>query len=492
MIAIRDLYSSHPRPVLQGVEGAVAAAHPLAVAAGQEMLRAGGSATDACIAAQAVLCVLSPDACGLGGDMFALVHQPGQPAVAINGAGAAPLAATQVSGDGANSVTVPGIVHGWGEMSARWGKLPLAQLLAPAIRLTRLGCRVSPTLAATVVTQRARLDRGGAGAWALLGLAPGALWRQPELAALLERIGQDGVAGFYDGPAAAMIAEAIRAGGGTLGIEDLARHRTMVLPPVTLRWAGLELALQPPMAQGVLLGMALAGLEALGTIPADRADHAGIELTEAAFAYRGRIAEGAALLSEPLSIDLDQAQHRGGPRAYLHTAGVAVSDRDGNSVSSLVSVFDDFGSCVFVPGCGITLNNRGGGFTDGPNAAAPGRHPVHTLAPVLITDGTDTLALATPGADGQVQTLFQVLIAMRGNGVDLAQAIAQPRWRSQSGEVLIERSHPAQAQLAARGHHLRVLADGDVRFGAVVAAGQIDGVPVAAADWRRETWSGVV
>jgi gamma-glutamyltranspeptidase / glutathione hydrolase len=491
MIGVRELYSSRPRPVLQGLEGAVSAAHPLAVAAGQEMLRAGGSAIDACIAAQAVLCVLSPDACGLGGDMFALLHRPGQKPLAINGSGAAPLAATSVSGDGADSVTVPGIVDAWSVMAAQGAKLSLTELLGPAIRLAETGCHVSPSLAAAAVAQRARLDRGGAGAWSLLGLAPGALWCQPELAASLKRIGREGAAGFYHGPIAAMIADAIQSGGGTLGLEDLAAHRTELLPPLTREWDGLELVLQPPVTQGVLLGMALGALEKLGPIASDRLDHAGIELTEASFAYRARAAEGAALLAEPLPIDLDRALHRGGPRAYLHTAGVAVSDRDGNCVSSLVSVFDDFGSCVFVPGGGFTLNNRAGGFTDGPNAAGPGRRPVHTLAPALITDGTDTLALATPGADGQVQTLFQVLAALRCQGIDLAEAISRPRWRSQSGEILIEESHPARERLAALGHRLRVLPDGDIRFGAVVAAGQIQGTPIAAADWRRETWSGI-
>jgi gamma-glutamyltranspeptidase/glutathione hydrolase len=162
------------------------------------------------------------------------------------------------------------------------------------------------------------------------------------------------------------------------------------------------------------------------------------------------------------------------------------------TVSTLVSVFDDFGSCVFVPGCGITLNNRCDGFTEAPNDAAPGKRPVHTLAPALAITPNGALALATPGADGQVQTLLQVIAAALKDGVDLATAIAKPRWRSEGGALLIERSHPEIDRLQSLGHRIKVLADGDTRFGAVVCAGQFDGAPIAASDWRRETWSGVV
>jgi gamma-glutamyltranspeptidase / glutathione hydrolase len=154
-------------------------------------------------------------------------------------------------------------------------------------------------------------------------------------------------------------------------------------------------------------------------------------------------------------------------------------------------VFDDFGSGVFIPELGITLNNRAGGFTTGDNAAAPGKRPVHTLAPALVTTSHGILALATPGADGQVQTLLQVLIAIHRESVDLAGAIARPRWRSENGRLLIERSHANAERLRSLGHRLELLPDGEMRFGAVVCAGFMDDEPVAAADWRRETAAGV-
>jgi gamma-glutamyltranspeptidase/glutathione hydrolase len=476
---------------LRGRIGAVAAAHPLAVAAGQEMLIAGGTAADAVIAAQAVLCVVMPDACGLGGDMLALVHVPGYAPVAINGTGAAPSSLERLSDDGPNSITVPGIVDAWRELSKRNGRLPLSRVLEPAVRLADSGVRVSRTLASALATQRARLKRGGAQGWALFDQPAGALVKQPQLASIFQRIGSEGRGAFYDGTAARAIARAVQTLGGTLSEADLAAHETVVAPPIETAWGELRIATQPPLTQGVLLNMAVKALSGLGDFPPALNDHVAIEATEAAFAFRADVAQGEALLAQALSIDLKKASHRGGPRAYLHTAGVAAADAEGRVISSLVSVFDDFGSSVFVPELGITLNNRAGGFTTGANAAAPGKRPVHTLAPALLTTAQGVLAMATPGADGQVQTLLQVLVAIQRESVDLARAIARPRWRSENGRLLIEQSHAGMERLRSLGHRVEPLADGEVRFGAVVCAGYIDEEPVAVADWRRETTAGV-
>lgn len=491
MSLIADSFSSSVRPVLRGRGGAVAAAHPLAVSAGQEILVAGGTAADAAIAAQAVLCVVMPDACGLGGDMLALVHQPRKPTIAINGAGAAPLRLEKVSDDGPNSVTVPGIVDAWCELSARAGRLSLSQVLRPAIRLARTGVRISPILAVALATHRARLRRGHANDWVLFDQVAGARIEQSHLASLLELIGAQGRDAFYQGTSAKAIAQAVQAQGGALSEADLAGHATVIVSPVETTWGKVRVAAQPPMAQGILLNMAVNALNHLGDFPAALNDHVGIELTEAAFAFRSDVALGDALLANELPVDFAKASHRGGPRAYLHTAGVATADADGSVVSSLVSVFDDFGSCVFVPELGITLNNRAGGFTTGANSAAPGKRPVHTLAPALLATEHGVLALATPGADGQVQTLLQVLIAIQRESMDLARAIARPRWRSENDKLLIERSHGGIESLRALGHRIEVLPDGAMRFGAVVCAGYLHDEPIAAADWRRETAAGV-
>lgn len=457
------------------------------------MLLAGGTAADAAIAAQAILCVVMPDACGLGGDMLALAHVPGGSApMAINGTGAAPLRLERVSDDGPNSITVPGIVDAWCVLSKRLGRLPLSQVLEPAVSLARYGTRVSRTLSAALSTHRGRLERGGAKDWCLFDKPQGARIPQEHLALALQAIGAEGRSAFYQGTAARSMAQAAQKLGGALSEADLAAHETIIAAPVETSWGEWQLATQPPMAQGVLLNMAFQAMSRLGNFPATLNDHVAIELTNAAFAFRADVGAGAALLAHELPIELNKASHRGGPRAYLHTAGVAAVDADGMVISSLVSVFDDFGSCTFVPELGITMNNRAAGFTDGANTAAPGKRPVHTLAPALVTTGQGVMALATPGADGQVQTLLQVLVAITRENVDLAQAIARPRWRSEDGLLLIEQSHAGADRLTTLGHRVKPLPDGDIRFGAIVCAGYINEEPIAAADWRRYTAAGVV
>lgn len=486
---IADSFSSRTRPVLRGSRGAVSAAHPLAVAAGQLMLAGGGSAADAAIASQAVLCVLAPDACGLGGDMFALVGQ-GEQVIAVNGSGAAPRRLVTADQTGANSVTVPGIAGAWGALHRRWGRLPLAQVLGPAIRLAELGHPVSSTLAEAVRVQARRLEAGGADSWALTGLAVGERFVQPQLAALLRALADEGADSFYCGATAAAIASTIARHGGALDKNDLADHRTELADPIATEFGGVSVFVQPPPTQGVLLAMSLRALAGMIGHDPQTIEHLCVELTEAAFAFRDRVAEGRALFDVALAADPARAARRGGPRAYLHTAGVSTADEDGLVVSSLVSVFDDFGSCVYVPELGITLNNRAGGFTAGDNAAAPGRRPVHTLAPAMLRTEGGLLALATPGADGQVQTLLQLIRRLVTSGEDLASAIAAPRWRSEGGELLIEADHPGAFDLARRGHGLRRLTSGDMRFGAIACAGHDPMGPYAVADWRRDTWAG--
>ncbi len=481
-----------PAPVA-GDLGAVAAAHPLATGAGVATLDRGGSAVDAAIAAQAVLAVVMPEACGLGGDGLTLVREPSGAVVAVNGTGRSAREAVTFTHDGGASATVPGLVAAWATLHARWGRLPAAEVLAPAVGIARRGFPVGSRLAAAVAAQRERLERGGAGSWDLLAARPGERVAHPALAATLAAIGRDGPEAFYTGPLARAIARAAQAHGGALSCDDLAAHETVVAVPVSTPWNGGRVWVQPPSSQGVLLAMALHWLEEQGAGDLDREalDHVAVELTEAVFAYRDRAGEGVALLAEPLSVDRHRAAGRGGPRAYLHTAGVAAADAEGTVVSSLVSVFDDFGSGCYVPEGGFLLNNRAGGFTAGANAPRPGARPVHTLAPALLATSEGPLALATPGADGQVQTLLQVLLGLRCRGRGLAEAVDAPRWRSEGGRLLVEASHPDLEGLRSRGHDVAVLDAGDDRFGAVVGAGLAAGAPIAVGDWRRGVAVGV-
>jgi gamma-glutamyltranspeptidase/glutathione hydrolase len=380
---------------------------------------------DAAVGAQAVICVVMPNAAGLGGDMLALVHQDGEVS-AVNGTGASAGNQTLGAATGGSSVTVPGLVDGWLTMHRRWGRLPLGAVLEGAVQLARNGVPVDEHLATAVSNQRDRLDAGGAGSWSLLASQVGTRWRQPPLATLLEDVARRGADAFYAGAAADAMVAAVRRCGGSLSLEDLDSHETPCPSPVAVPWQGGVVHVQPPMSQGVLLAMALQEVGELAAAGVGIDDHVLVEVTEAAFAHRASCARGSELLAEKLTVDLHRAGGRGGPRAYLHTAGVAVADADGLVVSSLVSVFDDFGSGVFVPELGIVLNNRAAGFTDGANGPGPGKRPVHTLAPAIVTSGHEVLAIATPGADGQVQTLLQVLTATALQGRTLAEAVSFP------------------------------------------------------------------
>ena len=248
--------------------------------------------------------------------------------------------------------------------------------------------------------------------------------------------------------------------GGTFTANDLADHASTWPEPIETPWNGGTLAVQPPMSQGVLLAMAARWIDRNG--PGQARDHTAAEAIAAAFAHRGQVASGRTLLDEPLEIDPERVSHSWAARSYLHTAGVAAADRSGKVVSSLVSVFDEFGSGVFVPEGGFVLNDRGEGFTEAPNHPRSGALPVHTLAPALCVDRDGRVsALATPGADGQVQTLLQVLLSMRFDRLDIVAALERPRWRGEHDDLLIERGHPAAEDLEHRGHRLKVVDLGD-------------------------------
>ncbi len=479
---------THLATAVASPDGTVSAGHPLAAQAGVNVLRRGGSAVDAAIAAQAVICVVMPQAAGLGGDVLALVHASGA-VHAVNGTGvsACRIDDWPLTRPGA-SVTVPGLVDGWLTAHRRWGRLDLTEVLAAAIAHAERGVVPDHQLLRALDDQRPRLVQGGGDGWSLLSSTstrPTPTWKQPELAAVMAAVASHGRDAFYSGAAAHAIAGAVRRQGGHLDVATIGAHHTPTPEPLGVRWGEYRAFVQPPSSQGVLLAMALQRTATLASAGHAVDDHLLVEVTEAVFAHRSSCARGAELLKVELPVDVNRASRRGGPRAYLHTAGVAAADSRGQVVSSLVSVFDDFGSGVFVPELGIVLNNRAAGFTDGDNAPAPHRRPVHTLAPALLIDGAgDVLAIATPGADGQVQTLLQVLVA--AENVPLVEAVGAPRWRSQDGALLVERGHAAVDDLRARGHDVVLHEPGADVFGAVVAAG-LDGTrPYAVADWRRQ------
>jgi gamma-glutamyltranspeptidase/glutathione hydrolase len=491
-----------PRPLLRGARGSVACGHPLGVTAGLQALAAGGGAVDAAVAAAAALAVVLPQSCGFGGDALLLVHAPGGAVTAFNGSGAAPGGlAGPIPRDGAGAAAVPGAVAAWADAHELLGRLAFAETLRPALELARDGFPVDEGLAAAVTRQRPRLERGAPG-WPLLRARAGETVRQPPLAVLIEALARDGARAFYEGPTAQAVAARCAADGGTLSAADLAAHRTVVRDALRVRFGPATVTLQPPVSQAALAGLALRTLEAAAPSEAAGRTHVAIEAVEAAFEHRDELAvEGAAerlLSAPPAEIDRERARRLGGPRGYAHTTAVTTADASGTVVSMLISVFDDFGCASLVPEGGFLLNDRLAGCSSdpaSPNAAAPGRRPVHTLAPALLEHGGRLLALATPGADGQVQTLLQVVDALVTEGASLPDVLRRPRWRSQEARVLVEESVPdaLAGALSVRGHDLERLPDGDGLFGAVAVAGveSGQGTVLAAADPRRETWAGV-
>jgi gamma-glutamyltranspeptidase / glutathione hydrolase len=479
--------------LLRGDRGAAATGHPIATGLAQSVLATQGNAVDAAIAAQAALCVLLPQSCGLGGDGLAIIRHPDGTSRTYLGAGVAPAAGGPPVHEDGSSVTVPGVVHAWEILAREEGTLPLDELLTPAAALAEEGVVFGDPVRSAVLASRERLERGGASGWEVSAAgSSGRRVRLPALARVLREVGRWGADAFYRGALSEAIASAVRGDGGAMSSEDLAQHATLAGEAIDVVWEERTVRLMPPPSQAVLLGWTLVGLDRLAPLPGALLDHACIELVKAAFQHRSEVARGGALLEEPLDIELDRASRRVGPRGRLHTAGVATADRHGTVVSSLVSLFDDFGSGTFVPEGGFVLNNRAAGFSDPPNHYRPGALPVHTLSPILVERSRATTALATPGADGQVQTLLQVLVGTVSRGLDLPAAVGRPRWRSEEGRLLVEASLEGADRLASLGHDVEVLPDGAVQLGAVVAAGSEDGVPFAIADRRRDAWAGVV
>jgi gamma-glutamyltranspeptidase/glutathione hydrolase len=469
---------------------------------GVETFRAGGGAVDAALATAAALMVLMPEACGLGGDAFMLVRALAGDITAVNGSGAAGAAvAPPLAPEGAAMAAVPGAVAAVCDAHARFGRLPLEQVLSPAIGLAGGGFPIGGGLLRMIAEERRLLEDGAPG-WVFLDpeLRPGSLVRQPVLAGLLQRIGRHGAEAFYEGHCAAAIERAVAAADGSLARGDLQAHTAVVRSPLPGSYKGFDLAVQPPVSQAALLLMALDAVERSGaSSPAERA-HVSVEAIEAAFQRKHELAaDGAAerLLEEPLEVDPSApARRRGGPRGGLHTTSVAAAGADGQVVSMLVSVYDLFGCGVLVPECGFLLNDRlAGCSTDpaSPNAVAPGRRPVHTLSPALVSDERRAFALTTPGADGQVQTLLQLIDAIGSDGENLPRALDRPRWRSSEGRLGIESDYDPDVltELVRRGHDIHRMTPGDPAFGAAVAAG-IDSrtrTPFAASDPRGGAWA---
>lgn len=496
------------RGVVVARHGAVAASQPLAVSAGLAVLERGGTFADAAIAASAVLCVVEPWNSHLGGDAFLVVYDAARrQTVAFNGSGAAPQSATPASfADGIpvrgmRAATVPGLVSTWYALHERYGSIPFDELLAPAIDYAQNGFPAGPRLCRTfaahaeLFAQKPDLPAAlGAGADVRLG----DVLRQPDLARTLRLLLTYGRAAFYSGALAKhLVRHGIRHAGSHFAFEDLARHRTRVLPPLSVRYRDFVVHGQPPPSQGVILmeELLLASGYDLAAMDEAARTHVLVEAKKLAFADRNAHLADPEVVRVPLEtllsdeyaarcravIDPERAAESVGPFAAegSDTTYFLVADRHGNAVSFIQSIFHAFGSGEIVEGTGILLNNRMTGFSldpASPNVLAPGKRPAHTLNAWLATragDGGLAFVGGTPGGHIQVQTNLQLLVNLVDGGMDPQQAVEAPRWQhmTEGGAVATEAEGAGVLEvegrvdetvlegLRSRGHEVQAIGD---------------------------------
>jgi gamma-glutamyltranspeptidase len=490
----------HRRPFLAR-RAAVATPNELASVAGLQMLARGGGAVDAMVAANAALGVVYPHMTGVGGDAFWLIHDAatGRQHV-LNATGRAAAAATReaYAAGGASAIaprgpraalTVPGAVDGWAQAHGRFGRLPFADCLRPAIDLARDGFPLADSPARHAAEGRDLLAATPSTAAAFLGAdgAPpvrGDVLRLPRLADTLEAIADGGRAAFYEGPIAAAIGAYLAAHGGVLTADDLAAHRSDWVEPARVRYRGRTAVAPAPNSQG------FAGLQILGMLEhVDVASLAGdpagyvdavVRATALAFEDRDRYLCDPAFGDIPLERLLDPAYlaERAAllsgagtpaaavvaPRAAGDTTFSCAVDADGNAAAVIQSIYQEWGSGVVAGDTGVLLQNRGCFFSldpSHPNCLVPGKRTAHTLtAAMLMGEGGPELVYGAMGGEGQPQTQAALATRVVDHGLSVAEAVAAPRWllgRTWGEEhrgLRLEARFGADVarDLAARGH----------------------------------------
>ena len=482
----------------------VASPHALASQAGVEMLRDGGSAVDAALAAMAVLCVVYPHMTSVGGDAFWLFHDARARRVRyLDGAGMATRAASipwftargfdevPFRGILPGTITVPGAVDSWCQAHAEYGRLPLARDLAPAIEYAREGFAVTQRLADWTAQVHPVLKENPEAAAIFLpdGVTPstGQRVRNENLARTLERIAGQGREGFYAGETAREIARYSGEHDGLMDEEDLAAQRARWKEPLSATYRGVTIYETPPPTQGFTVLEMLNLLEpyGLGALEYLGPDHVHllVQAKMIAFYDRDRLLADPEFARVPTDILLsrayaDERRRLIDPRRALgwdgvpsagdlagDTVSVSAVDREGDAVSLIQSVYGIYGSGVVAGGTGVVLQNRGAYFSldpRHPNCLEPGKRPLHTLIASLAFRG-DRLwqVFGCMGADGQPQIHLQVYTAVIDFGLDLQQAVESPRWLSgrfalgDPRDLLnMEGRFPEQTfvELARRGH----------------------------------------
>jgi gamma-glutamyltranspeptidase/glutathione hydrolase len=514
-------YPSQRMPVL--ARNAVATSQPLAAEAGLEMLRSGGNAIDAAVAAAITLTVVEPTSNGIGSDGFALVWAGGG-LHGFNGSGRSPVNLSRSLFEGLDEVprrgwlgvTVPGAVSLWVKLARRFGALPFDRLFEPAIRYARNGYLVAPQTASS--WNRAADVYAGFKPWmntfAPGGTAPstGELFRSADHARTLEQIAATEGESFYRGELAAKIVDHARATGGYFAPDDLASHEVEEVRPISIDYHGWRLHEIPPNGQGIVALMALGILRHLdvAAMPVDSPEslHVQIEAMKLAFADGHRyVADPAwmdveveALLDEGYlrrraeQIDMKRAADPGhGTPKSGGTVYLTAADAEGNMVSYIQSNYTGFGSGIVVPGTGIALQNRGACFTldsGHPNEAGPGKRPYHTIIPGFVTRGGEpVMSFGVMGGFMQPQGHAQVVVRLVDYGQNPQAALDAARWQVTGGRgVNVEPGFDERVyqQLRDRGHDVVVADERTVYHGGGQAIYRLEDGYCAASDLRRD------
>ncbi len=514
-------YPSRRQPIF--ARNAVATSQPLATQAGLRMLQRGGNAVDAALATAIALTVLEPCSNGLGSDLFAIVWDT-RALTGLNASGRSPAAAAIARYAGLStmplrgweSVTIPGAVAGWVSLSQRFGALPFADLFESAIGYARDGFAVSPVVAQkwALAAEILPHDLGFAEHFLPNGRAPraGERFACPPIASTLDRIATTAGDAFYRGDLAqAMVAHA-RSHGAAHSLADFAEHTIDWVDTLALDYRSATVHEIPPNGQGIAAQIALGILRSfnLSALAPDSvpSQHLQIEAMKLGFADAHRYVSDPRTLEFPAErlldsdylaqraklIDPKRAQNFGpGKPPRGGTVYLCAADARGMMVSLIQSNYMGFGSGVVVPGTGISLQNRGAGFSlapGHPNAFAGGKRPFHTIIPGFLTrDGAPFAAFGVMGGPIQPPGHVQTLVRMLDYGMNPQAALDAPRWKINTGlEIDIEDSASPElrAGLASLGHKVKSVADSYMDFGAgqFIVRGE-DGY-IAGSDPRRD------
>jgi gamma-glutamyltranspeptidase/glutathione hydrolase len=492
------------RSAVYAANGMAATSMPQSTLAALDILRAGGNALDAAIAAAAVQAVVEPQSTGIGGDCFCLYAPAGTgKVIAINGSGRAPRGATpealraagltQMEPLSAHSVTVPGAVSAWATLNAAHGRKGLDELLQPAIRYAEEGFHVSGRVANDWEGSVGKLSKHAATARRFLkdgqAYGLGDRFLQPELGRTLRAIANGGAKAFYEGEVASEIVATLRAAGGTHTEEDFARGATAAefVTPISRAWRGMEVFQCPPNGSGLLVLMILGMIERLGTaeggflsvermhrhIEAARlayrdrdaflADPAQVEVPVGKLTSDAYLAQLAKLVSDEAAMKEMPAPGESDWAKHKDTVYLCVVDRDGNACSFINSLFEGFGSGILAEKSGVMLQNRGYGFRlqEGhPNCIAPDKRPMHTIIPgMVMKDGQALMPFGVMGGHYQPMGQTWFLANHFEYGLDVQEALDAPRLFPRLGKVQVERGIPNAAvdRLNRLGHECELI-----------------------------------